>query len=505
MRRLTMLALVGVFLFAMSTAAMATDFSSYGRYLLYGSFIPNVGFNDHNDGDEFAVSQQIRQYFDYAVNENVKLHMGLEYDTTWGDVYSGGALGSDSSLGDFQFRHANLQFTWPCTELQFKAGIQSLSLPGGSSYSPVLAGEMTGLTANMPINDMMSLTAGWVRQYDEHSNLKAGTSPSDDADAFFLSLPISMDGFSFNPHFAYAHYGQEAMNQDYNADATYDPNTTNLVNPNNAFTQFIAPGGFGAASSWYQDVGTFDQGKWSWSKYTDSVDAYWFGTNFKLTALDPWVFKGLMIYGTVDADKSEHDREGYWFDFTADYKMDNMTFEFFSLYASGDDDDLDDGSETFPRIFSDGWVMTPTSLAVGFNGFAGYIQPNYALAQEVPHGLWKAGLALKDINIFDKWTHMVAVSYGQGTHDDELPELVAAQGGYLGSSGWGCVEFTEEDSFIEAAFHNTYQIYECLAFHAEFGYASLDMDDDTWEDAGYGDDYLDDDAYQVTTGLEYNF
>lgn len=485
MRRLSILALVGVFLFAMSTAALATEFSSYGRYLLYGSYIPNVNFHDDTSENDFAVSQQIRQYFDYAVNENVKLHVGLEYDTTWGDVQTGGAVGSDSSLGDFQFRHANLQFTWPCTDIQFKAGIQSLSLPGGSSYSPVLAGEMTGLTMNMPINDMMSLTGGWVRQFDEHSNLNADTSPSKDADAFFLSLPVSLQGFSFNPHVAYAYYGEDVMKIE-------DPSDGCL-------------GKFGSVSSWFQDIGTFDQGKWTWSDYTDSVDAYWVGTNFKFTALDPWVFKGLMMYGEVDADQSEHDRDGYWLDFTADYKMDNMTFEFFSLYSSGDDDDLSDGSETFPRIFSDGWIMTPTSLAVGFNGFAGYIQPNYALAQEVPDGLWKAGLALKDISFFDKWTHMIAVSYGQGTHDDELPELVDAQGGSFGTNGWGCVEFTEEDSFIEAAFHNTYQIYECLAFHAEFGYASLDMDDDTWENVKEGDDYLDDDAYQVTTGLEYNF
>jgi hypothetical protein len=100
----------------------------------------------------------------------------------------------------------------------------------------------------------------------------------------------------------------------------------------------------------------------------------------------------------------------------------------------------------------------------------------------------------------DRLEHTLAFAYSQGTHDEDLFADAMSQDelDVFKDARWQ--EFTDEDSVYEITLHNTYHIYENLKAVLEFGYASLDMEEDIW-----GDDYRDEDVLVSSLGLSYSF
>ena len=489
MKRLIAFVATVAMIFGCATMTMASELDFYGYARTAFSYVDNndgsVAFED-TDIDEFYVYQRIRQYFDYVTNENLKAVVGYEIDNGWGYTAPryNGSFSADQP-GNIEIKRAMIDFNWPNTQFNIRAGIQGFALPGGAMGTPLLGGDMAGLIMNTPINDMLGLTFGWVRGYDLDDPFNGGsTSDKDgDLDVFLASLPVTMDGFSFNPYIVYTNAEKRAMD-------------------------FTGAGPFAETRMQSLAVAYGNGGQ-----YTDDGEGWWLGSDFSVNMLDPISIKGQFIYGQVSADAQVTDpvsgvtatgdvgdREGFYADFMIDYNMNMMTPSLFALYSSGDDDNLADGSETFPGLHSDGFVGPPVAGAIGFTGCQTSLSlaRNYSFAQYVPQGVWKVGFALKDISFMDKLSHKIGVAYSQGTHDKEVGEWLAATGNYGG--GWGNMELTEDDSALEFTFTNAYQLYEALSVTLDYEYAKLDMDEDIW-----GKDYRDEPTQQVTMGLCYSF
>ncbi len=478
MKKLTILLVAAAMVLGTAVCSLAVEVDNYGYFRAYTQWVDNHQFQDDasggvanigDDGRDFVASSRLRAYWDFVASENLKATLGLEFDTSWGFPNQGterdreGDPGMDTATNT-ELKRSMLEFTWPGTDMTITAGAQGFSMPSGAYGSPVAATDITGAIVSSPLSDMASLTVGWLRPM-------AGGIGSDgnmDADAAFLSLPVNMDGFSFNPYFMYAWIGQDT-------NANWAQARMNSLAATN---------------------------------FTDSANAWWLGSTLNVTMMDPLLFTGHFVYGSVSADQDVNDREGWWLDLALDYKMDMMTPTVYFLYTSGDDDDLSDGSETFPTLAQDGYCATPSSVAFGFRCTYGFSDPNYSLAQLQPNGIWEIGVGLKDIKLMDRLTHSFGISYGQGTHDEELGQILTNQG-IRNAPYWvdfNEIRLTDEDSFIQARLDNTYQIYENLAIVSEIGYASLDMDDSTWQgQAAAGNDYLDDDAWLFNFGFNYSF
>jgi hypothetical protein len=474
------LAAMGMVLgFAVNAAAVQVE--TYGYYRVFGSAVNNSNFDEDTDGQDDTFAHRLRTYFDFIANENLSATLALEYDTTWGRDRKGD-IGTDNPVedigagvfnrsrqgtpgmdvgGNVEIKRYHLDFNWPDTNVHFRLGAQGFSLPMGPVGQQVLGTEINGAVISSPINEMVSVSFGYLRPFDGGGQIGGD---DEKADAFFLTLPVKMQGYDFTPYFLYA---------------TMDPGAEDI--PQSNFRSYNP-----------QD-------------FTDSADAFWIGAPVTVNAFDPLIFKASFIYGDLSADQDVNDRSGWYADVAVDYKMDYMTPEVFFSYWSGEDDDLSDGSETMPTLANDLYCCTPTTNIFGANSVFAFSELNYGFAQAVPHGVWQVGALLKDLTFMEDLTHKIGFNYGQGTHDSEAitdnlgiitrDEFRANANGFAKN-----VEFTDEDSFIEVRFDSRYQIYENLAAILELGWSSLDMDEDV-----HGNDFAEDDLALVNFGFDYSF
>ncbi|MFO7802938.1 MAG: outer membrane homotrimeric porin [Desulfovermiculus sp.] len=482
MRRQRIATLTFCFLLALgatsaSWAQNLPQFCSYGYFRANVSFVDNYAFGE-GDGDEQQITQRLRQYFEYTANENLSAQVAYEIDSGWGWEGESG-FGNDEA-GQIEIKRAQLDFNWPNTDVSFNVGLTGWVAPGGPFGTPVLAGDMPGAFVNVPVNDMMGLTAGYIRASDQKRIYDDDKADGDELDAALLSLPLTMEGYNMNPYLIYSWIGENS-----------EPNSYMDIND---------------FQSWGMGVGTLatqlgkDDPASPWNMHSDEANAWWVGLPFGVDMFDPLSIKGQVLYGRVDADHEAMEREGYYMDLGIDYAMDMVTPSVFGIYSSGEDDDISDGSETFPTLYSDGYLYPPSGVAMGFNSHFGFRDGDYSLAQYIPHGIWTLGFALKDISFVDKLSHTVACAYSQGTHDSEVFEKMSdAELDVF--KGQRFQELTDEDSSLEVTLHSNYQIYENLKAVLELSYASLDMDEDVWR----SDDYRDEDAIVSTFGLSYSF
>ena len=484
MKKLFLALVAGVFVLSYGMNASATELKTYGYFRAYVSHVTNYNFDDDTDENEFTAAQRLRPYFDFIASENLKATLALEYDTTWGKksrpVFkdAGGAAGMDTTTNT-ELKRAMLAFKWPNTNILFKIGAQGMSLPGtfDGGISPVFNQDITGAIVSAQINNMFSITIGWARPWvnEDHNGL-IGSESDENIDAFFLTVPVRIEGAKMTPYLLYATIGDSA----YPAGGKV----------------FLHSGGLEA----------YYNGALTGTLKKDDSDLWYAGMYYEISMFEPIVVKGNIIYGKLDSDieyrngarKEDEigEREGWYVDLAIDYKMDFMTPSVYGYYMSGDDDDPFDGSECIPVLASDGWG-TPGGFAIGDNSVFDFNDNNFGLAQTSPMGVWLVGFAFKDISLVENLKSTFAIEYGEGTVDSDLIEKYGAA--YAAEID-GHYVLTDEDSFIQVMLTNKYKIYENLAAVLELGYASLDMDDDTW-----GDDYLEDDAYLVTFGFTYDF
>lgn len=426
MKRFTLVALVAALLFSMVTSASATELKVRGNFDVYGMWSSNL--NDHDsdvaDGDNYTTVQRMRTYFDYVANENLKAVLGFEFDNVWGAA--GGSKNDNGQWGtdgqNLEVKHAYLDFIFPDTQIEVQAGLQYIALPSVFG-NPVFDDDAAAITVAAPINDMFGVTVGYTRGVDESTsfsdNLLVDGTTKDDVDMAFIATPITLDGFSFAPYFAYAWLGE-------NSGETYE-------------------------------------------QADDDSTVWVVGANAALTMFDPLTFAADLIYGVGEND--DYETKGWYAALAASYKMDFMTATLFTTYATGADDK--DGEDDYLPTLAEGWGLTPyVGGERAFNAANDSFGTRAVGVGNDGTGLWVMGLVLDNITFVEKLSHKLVIAYARGTSDEDA--------GYFNSNS-DKMAFTEEDSLWEVWLVNKYMIYENLAAINELGYFKASSE--TYEDA----------------------
>ncbi len=447
MKRLITLLLGAALLCGAVSPASAATIEAKGEWAFDFSWTDGMNYRSASDGgdseDDFAAHQRLRTQIDIIASESLRGVVFLEMGTTtWGQ--EDGALGSDGR--SVKVRRSYIDWTVPNTELKVRMGLQGMDLPGATfGANPVLSDEdVAALVLSHAITENVGLTAFWARPYDNNSgNSAADGNDFDEVDLFGLTAPVTLDGVSVTPYVMYASVGK-------NVDGT-------------------------DTESWE----TFQNGMQSLGERTGMTgddttihNAWWGGVALEVSLFDPFALKMDFTYGSKDADEDYATREGWLVSGMVEYKMESATPGVFAWYGSGEDDDLDNGSERMPSVSPNAWA--PTSF--GFPGSAFNQDSQFALNGA---GLWGIGVQVADISFVENLSHLVRVAYMRGTNDSELVKDTAGLAGELAPAQGG-VFLTDKDSAWEVNFDHTYRIYENLTFILEMGYIRLDLDEDVW-------------------------
>jgi len=479
MKRILTLALVAAFVMGLAGFASAKEVQMKGQFVHNLTWIDNADFQDDNAEDDFKADQRVRVYFDYVASETLNAVLGFEINSEWGNIDEGGDLGTDGLT--VQVKHAYTNFVVPNTPVNVRVGLQPVAWPGAYG-SPIFDDDAAGILVSSPITDNVAITLGWVRGYDDvNSNDR---NPNDDMDIFTALLPVKGDGFAVTPYVIYSALGQDAMS------LKTDTITTKV---NGVDTDIDINRSAFASTDTIKGLGSLTP-----ASATDDIDVWWGGLNFEVSMLDPFTFKGDVIYGTVKADEDQNDRAGWFADLGVEYKFSFATLGIMGMYGSGDDDDLSDGSEAMPVLNDSGFGLTQ----FGFSGATtGGVDGALGAAR---YDMWAIGAYLLDLSFIEDLSHKLIVVYGQGTTDGDAVGAKDASGDKIfeDKSDFAPV-LTDEDSFIEVNFDTTYMIYENLAAIVELGYINMDRDDDTWKGTFRED--ADDDAYKAAFYLKYDF
>ena len=457
MKRFALVALLAAMLFGVATMASATELKVKGHYDVYGLWSSNLVDHDSDasDGDNYMTTQRMRSFFTYQANENLKAVLGLEIDNIWG---SGTAAdwGTDGK-GNIEVKHAYLDFNFPDTAVNVKAGLQYVALPSVFG-NPVFEDDAAALVVSAPINDMFGIAVGYTRGTDGSANtdVTASGAPiagndNDDKDMAFIAAPVTLDGFSVTPYFGYAWIGEGVDD----AGVSYAFNSS-------------------SATGLPLIVTAADPGD------TDDSTVWVLGANAELTMFDPLTFAADLIYGQLEND--DYETKGWYAALAASYKMDMLTATLFSTYGSGLDDE-DDEDNLLPTL-AEGWGLTPYLGGVRAFGttYDSFATDTLGVGSDGT-GLWTVGLALDDITFVENLSHKLVIAYAMGTGDEETSL------------------FTEEDSAWEVYFVNKNMIYENLAAINELGFFKGTSEE--YEDGNDGDDL--DSSYFATIGLSYKF
>jgi hypothetical protein len=520
MKRFAVLAMMAAFVLSTVGLAYATELKVRGTWRVQLNHINNPTFDDDAEIDQFSAQQRMRTIFEFIANENLRGVLQLEIgDLRWGFAGPaagrgvGGAIGTDGV--NIETRHAFINFKVPNTEVDVKAGLQAVALPS-TLGSHILAADVGAVVANVPFNDMASLTLGWARALDEF------TRDRDAVPATLVVDPAAIDPAAIQAIMnAAADPAVTAALADFNAaiaagdsvaaaEALAAIEAFRLPVPfelrpgrpaeqrNDELDVFLAVlplklegarvNPFVAMSLWSAGVN---------AETEENATMWHTGVNFSVTALEPIVIRGDLNYGTVDwgTMNGVNIEQAGWVGLLAvEYAMDMVTPQLFAVYETGEDAaDLEEGeSRRMPAINTDGGAFGPgvglgTASAFAGNNFLRRVLDDVdPQAEHGAIGMWALGAALRDIKSMDKLSHDLVAFYARGTNEEETIFL-----------------FTAEDSYWEMNFNTRYQMYENLALILELAYGKVSLDD---LNLNIGRDEIADDAMtRAVLGLVYRF
>ena len=385
MKRLSLLAVALVMVLGMAVSASAApEVSISGNLLVNAVWMNNWApgtskdFRDgSNNGQSMNIVERADLYFTVTANENLKGVLGLRSDKgSWGDGDFGLGNPGGADTAQLNIRDAYIDFNWPGTDVNVKAGIYTVALPQSVGSASMIVAERAGaVMVTAPVTDNVSVLAGYTRL--ANNNGVNATDGEDFLDGYLLAVPLSFEGISATPFFLYGNGGQ---NYDWTGNAT-----TN-----------------------------------------EELTAYWVGSNFTMSLFDPFILKADVNYGNADTDTEANDASGWLFDLGLDYTgFDFMNVSAYFVYTTGEDDDATNGHEIMPTLDGD-W-------AVGSFFFGGgSITSDDINGGDTPMGFWTLGLSLTDIQSFAQGlTHDFHVLYAKGTNDADLAVNQALLGQYL--------------------------------------------------------------------------
>ena len=442
--------------------------------------------------EPFDIWQRFRVRSDFKSGDAVKFRFSIKVEDTWGHgIYTAAnpTTGMTSPVGKvlsgIQVYEAYLQFKVPDTAIKVTAGVQELDLPqSGLFYSSVVFGgdRAASLVVSAPLmDDTMGVTAGFSRFIDSNQTFDtAGAGhQADEFDGYWLTLPITVEGFKISPWGLAAVAGRDA---DYyrNIDTSF------------GFTSF--------AENLLTAGVLHSPGKWrnSQNLYT------WTGSSFEVTALDPVKFSADVIYGAgAMSDRRQFHRQGWFLDLGAEYTgWDMVTPQVFAWWSTGEDDSWRNGSERLPVIRSS-WgpgnsFLFDNSQEFGRNSNMGIN----------PVGAYGLGASLDKITFVEDLTHRLTFTY---LHGNNSARAIRGLNATLGSGSLDAGtnpyfvmgrDLTVNEYVYGVNFDNKYKIYENLSGVVETGWAHGHFQESVW---GSRLVHKAQDALKVAFGVTYRF
>ena len=311
----------------------------------------------------------------------------------------------------------------------------------------------------------------------------------DNVDFFGLVLPLTFEGARITPWVMGGMIGPNAFR-------TQDGYLTNIANcyfvPNLTALNYGFHG----------------------NKLTGYGTAFWAGLTGEVTAFDPFRLAWDFNYGSVTYDDGAASRRGWLASVLLEYKLDWGIPGIVGWYASGDDDDLGNGSERLPYTSVD--EMGNSFATYAFYGSRPGSDRDCLIGRSMA-GTWGVGLRIRDLSFMDKLKHHLRVNLIGGSNDPGILKSIHEKTGvwmspndYDGQTimGMDTMYLTRNDTILECGIKNDYQIYENLKFSLDFSYMALwlDKSDDVWGQSrinGRNDDVRD--AWNITAGFTYTF
>ncbi len=518
----TLLLAAGLLLGVSCKTASAIDFKVKGSfqfgfdYISGGNFMGETRTGANVYGQQWAASHQSRDNFEAIQRLHLQIHAiasetlsGTVFfeigETRFGQAASGGALGADVNM--VRLKQAYLDWIVPNTTLKLRMGIVGMKLPGFALDNPILHDDVAGLVASYAFNPTVSLTAMWLRPYNDNwaGDDAISQNAFDNFDLAALLLPLSFNDIKITPWIMAGAMGSQVI----------DP----AVNPNNIITAFnpnigaqaidglqIKYGLMPAAFSTTRPVGSvFDTG------YST---LFWGGLTTQVQTLKPWTFQLDFIYGSVDNEQSYLDRDGWFGMALAEYAFDWGKPALYTWYFSGDDANVNNGSESLPYIATTN-NLTNSLSTFGYRGSPIMTGGKGVLGMN-PNGTWGIGARIKDITIIDQLSHVLRFNFFGGTHSTAMAGYITGTKTMDGQrtvyrnmqdfNTFGTY-LTTADTGIEINFDTEWAVYDNLSIFFETAYIHLWLDKDVWGSfQGIAGDSLHyKDAWKATVNIIYRF
>lgn len=495
-------------LLSMAASAQAVEFKVKGWWLFSAQYGQNGNFtNNGHQGydyleDEFEARSRVRIQLDAIANESLSGQVYFEIGKfIWGkanDPQGGGALGSDSKI--IKLKRAFIDWIVPNTDLKVRMGVQAFRSPYFALDGPtVLTGDGAGVTLSYRINDNVDVTAFWMRPYNDNYIASGADDDSgfmDNMDIGGLILPLHFDGWAVTP---WGIYGAIGPNTFRNANGQF----ANRVNP---------PDGNYFFSGMFPLLG--NNPDINRKKVSNYGDVWWAGVTGEFTMFDPLRIAWEFTYGSSSwGDDEALNRHGWMGALLFEYKTDWGIPGLYGWYASGDDDDLGNGSERLPYLVNDFGVsgFSDTFAGPDING----MERDRVIANTLI-GTWGVGVRLKDVSFLQNLRHTFHISLWGGTNSSGILEAIHERTGSWMSintngappMGRDNIYLTDKDYALEMGLLNQYKIYDNLTFNLEASYVHLMLDrsDDVWGRArtvGGGNSLRD--AWNISGLLSYTF
>ncbi|GFM37009.1 outer membrane homotrimeric porin [Desulfovibrio psychrotolerans] len=535
MKRIITLMLALGLVFGAVANSSAAEIKAKGSFTMEYGWMDNLNFEkgsstggDGRSEDDFIAQQRFRTQIDIVASENLSGVVFFEIDNAWGrnvagdSKTKGGQLGADGI--NVETKRAFIDWTVPNTDLAFRMGIQGLALPAPVAGSSILDDDVAAILATYKFNDMLTLNAFWARPYDSRQGERYAdvNFHEDEIDLFGLIAGIELDGMTITP---WAMYGAVGAG----AEAVGGLQSLFAANAPSGVISGNATNNWGPAT--HTALPAFIYNSYNGTENIDNHRAWWLGLGYELNMFDPIVFSFEAVYGKVDggdlnyrltgvngtdpanafangtvfrSDDDILDREGWALAAKLSYKMDMLTPGIIGWYATGEDDDITNGSERLPVISG---AFSPTTF--GFDGYAGgNVTPTGDLLGTSYDGKWGLGLVLEDIKVIEDLTSQIRVVYVKGTNDhdvlDSLVKYTSTSKATFLSNNIGTF-MTDKDQAWEVNFDHKYMIYENLAMIVELGYVNLDLNDSAWGLNQAGATKYDEDAWKANLIFQYTF
>lgn len=522
MKKLATLLIAAGLVFGVSTGANAIDFKAKGQWIMsfdygqHGNFTGGNGQTGYNNKeDEFEARQRIRLQLDAVASEALSGTVYFEIgDTTWGKggtegQGSGGAMGADGV--SVEVKRAYIDWMVPDTDLKVRMGIQGIQAPSFVLQRAQSFGDdVVGVALSYQFNEYVGATAFWARPYNDNfdgysknGNDHYNRSYMDNIDLGGLFIPLTFDGVKITPWGMIAGIGPNADRVD---DKYFGGSKTSDFGTSIAkFRQGMLPawGVIGSDGRTVHDI-----------KLSEYGTAWWAGVTGDITYWDPFRVAFDFTAGGVSYDESRLNRAGWMAALLVEYKFDWGTPGIVGWYASGDDDDLGNGSERLPTLSTG---MSDNDIShFAFDGNP-YIAREGTLGASMA-GTWGIGLRVKDFSFVEDLKHTFRINYIGGTNDHNILKKLHREGIYPTPNASGLSDsynvgvenmyLTDLDSALEIGLYNEYKMYDNFKIALDANYVAMFLDDShkTWKDARMNGKSRDvRDAWNVNVSFVYEF